>query len=169
MKSVSNRRKQQGSRQCSLQDPAIDNFLNAALGRTDALVESTSLKRIAFEAYLAATLRANWLEWQSKESLNLRVDFWTVLVQYMSPTALNALTWQLAFHERKTQEVQGAAKNKELTLKKKSLVVLKSSDDKVAAFDGFRKKFHYVMVRRALSCQFARTCHMLREIGSMDV
>lgn len=161
-------------------DASLDTFLQAALGRAPAIRESAALKRAVFEAqaYLIASLRQSV---ERPEDTPKRVTFAERATRLETlRTALPGLAIEgehdpahalldrvcsmfdnntLKYLDRATcvsrsHEIQGTAKNRELTSERGSLV-MKPANELSAPTDS-EIKVHYAFVRRGLALQFGR-------------
>lgn len=164
-----------------LSNDEVANFLQSALGRAPSLLETATIKRVAFEAqtYLVASLRQS-LE-QTDESIPRKIAFAERNARMNTiKTALAGINIQgelepahlvldkaCALYEKnivsylepsscvsRTHEVQGTKQTRELSLEKGSLV-LKHQENLSSPTDS-EIKFHNAMMRRGISLQFAR-------------
>ena len=164
-----------------LSNDDVTNFLQGLLGRAPSLVESSSTKRLTFEAqtYVVATLRQG-LE-QQDEAVPRRVAHaerttrMSALQLALSGVSISGeldpahilLDKATAMYEQnivkyiepsacisRAFEVQGKKESRELSLEKGSLV-LKAGSEKLTSPTDTELKVHYAMQRRALAFQFA--------------
>ena len=164
-----------------LSNDEVSAFLQGALGRPPSLLETTTIKRIAFEGqtYLVASLRQN-LE-QTDDSVPRKIAFaernarmnsikaalMGINIQGEFEPAHLVLDKACALYEKnvvtylepascvsRTHEVQGQKQSRELSLEKGSLV-LKHQENLHSPTDS-EIKFSNAMMRRGIALQFAR-------------
>ena len=165
----------------AIQNADVDNFLQRALGRAGTIAESSSLKRLTFEAhtYLVATLRQQVDHTEDSQPRKvafaertqrmeaLRTDLRGVEISgELEPShglldracAIfdnNSVKWlEPSVCVSRSMEVQGTTKSRELTLEKGSLVL--KQEDKLTCSTDSEIKLHYAFTRRAVALAFAR-------------
>lgn len=164
-----------------LSNDEVNAFLQGALGRPPTLLETTTIKRVAFEGqtYLVASLRQN-IE-QTDDSMPRKIAFaernarmdtikaalaginiqgefepaHLVLDKACGMYEKNVVTYlEPAACVSRTHEVQGQKQSRELSLEKGSLV-LKHQENLNSPTDS-EIKFNNAMMRRGIALQFAR-------------
>ena len=164
-----------------LSNDEINQFLQRSLGRAPSLLETSTIKRIAFEAqtFLVASLRQT-LE-QTDETQPRKIAFAErtarmealkgallgVNISGESEPSHNLLDRACSMYDKnvitylepstcvsRTLEVQGAKLTRELSLEKGSLV-LKNQDSLSSATDS-EIKLHFALLRRGIALQFAK-------------